>query len=130
MTIFRSNSLVFALITSAILATTSTSISAQPLSSYRKVSHLRSACLGADPNLILVNHSDCLAYVVGVVDATELLVAVLSENMPFCVPTGTEVAQLMSAVAKWLRAHPDEDDTLAAHAVITALKSAYPCSGR
>jgi NifU-like protein involved in Fe-S cluster formation len=63
-----------------------------------------------------------MGYVEGIADA--------HERKSICLPTGTEVQQLMAIVSRYVDAHPEQWQYTADSIIEQALSQSFPCKGR
>jgi len=95
---------------------------------FRSARELKAACNDQDPTTKLGNLSDCIGFVVGVADSTEILVKTLEVNSPFCLPKEAKAGELIASFEAWLEHEPSYEEQPAALAVIMALRKLYPCA--
>ena len=69
----------------------------------------------------------CLAYVLGAADAYASALVAAGRPQVFCVPRGTTNDLIAQAAVRYLRAHPEEQNSNAALVVLAGLKAGFPC---
>ncbi len=82
---------------------------------------LLSDCLSKDPGRVL----RCASYIAGVADA--LAVSRYRDGRPPCMPVDATVEQVKDVAVRYLRQHPDYDETTAAGLVMNAIVAEWKC---
>ena len=70
----------------------------------------------------------CMAYIVGVADASGSLASWGISTRYVCVPNNASSKQLKSIVEKYINEHPEKLHQSASSQVLNALSEAFPCS--
>jgi hypothetical protein len=73
------------------------------------------------------DRSACLTYVLGAADAFASALVAAGRPQVFCVPRGTTNDQIAQTAVRYLRAHPEEQNSNAALVVLAGLKAGFPC---
>jgi hypothetical protein len=73
------------------------------------------------------NRAACLTYVTGAIDGVVMAATLVAGRNPLCLPNDATNLQLMDAVIRYLRAHPEDSDASGAAVVVAGLIGAYPC---
>lgn len=104
---------------SALMLITSTSANAQSSQTFMSGNKLLSSCEGGNLDQIV-----CMSYIVGVVD-TQDGVGVDPKLRKLQIPKTVTPGQLKDIVVRFLKAHPEHRDALAAQLVFMALSQHY-----
>lgn len=70
----------------------------------------------------------CQSYIAGIIDYHTLIKSLrTAPAVDFCIPAGTPMAQMTGVVTRYIAAHSEHQDFIAAPGVAMALYNAYPC---
>lgn len=71
----------------------------------------------------------CQSYIAGIIDYHNLIKSLGSApSVDFCIPVSASMADLKSVVIRYIAAHTEHQDFIAAPGVAMALYNAYPCA--
>ncbi|WP_185236350.1 Rap1a/Tai family immunity protein [Teredinibacter franksiae] len=106
-------------------------LSINSYANFQTLDELFKACEApVDPKMSEVMlESQCLGYVAGVIDASQVIFSVRPTSLLFCLPEGGVTPDLaLKATKKWVKAHPkDSAGTTARMGLIIGLAQSYPC---
>jgi hypothetical protein len=97
---------------------------AQPPRSFIDGNELLDRCSAAKESF---RETACLAYIEGVVDGASSLAGLLNRTAG-CPPAGLTVGQSEKLVVRYLTAHVDQRQNIAAGSVLRSLSEAFHCS--